>query len=712
MQTQHPVPKSLNPFRGMVAPQSLLIVTPDAFMPALLPLVQHKNQSGMATVAVSISSLSPFFKGVDDPETIKNAIAYAHENLSTQYVMLVGDAHWFPVRFQFMHNGGRGISPSYGNVPYTEGGIPIPCNMGPGKGNPGDFFPSDLYYANLYHHFGEYPALAKGTFDNWDGNGNGLYNEGTWLDPSALLPPPEGSNPDKIDGFPDVAVGRIPAHGVADVTTYVNKIINYESSAPAAINFTFVGDQQYDPPSNGAGLSGGVNLTLDVVNDSGLGAIVPTINFLLIENEINTVIGPQSGWNYCKNCHGLFFAENPTLGVCPAAAGGPHDGSGSGNYSLGVNSPEPGQRSWKWCKKCQGLFFAGNSPGSCPAGGGHDDSESTDYYVLTADAAVSQQIWQANWQFCSRCHGMFYPQNGGVNPNGVCPAPGGGAHNASGSGYDLAQAVFSAAPPPTWASEKFSSTNWSAQPSDVTNAAKLSTWVSYMGHGGPQGWGLWELFGVFDAGATAGSASLPVVYACGCQTGRFLSDLPWNAQYVDVLGDTSVQTGNHGPFVATPSTPPGVSRVVMVDEFTGDKWGLSSPGIHPLPVIVAAPNPYDFDRPDQGFAFPWLLSGGAIAYFGEVVTMIPLAAKELETYLLAAYANQFEPILGDIYLTAQQKYWAAHQMDTGSGKPPFQGYGYQSISRFYLGFMVFFGDPSLRLPTLTIPKFGNNSGRK
>jgi hypothetical protein len=111
-------------------------------------------------------------------------------------------------------------------------------------------------------------------------------------------------------------------------------------------------------------------------------------------------------------------------------------------------------------------------------------------------------------------------------------------------------------------------------------------------------------------------------------------------------------------------------------------------------VIVPKPNAYDFNRPDQGFASSWLLSGGAIAYFGETIIMEDPPSAELETYLLAAYGHQFKPILGDIYLTAQQQYWGAHENDTA-----FAG-GYQSISRFYLGFMVFFGDPSPRLPPI------------
>jgi hypothetical protein len=95
----HPPVDVENPFLDVDSPRWLLIVAPDEFMPALQRLVQHKSQTGMPTVAVSISSLTPFFEGIDGPEVIKRAIQYAHEKLATRYVLLVGDAHRFPLRF-------------------------------------------------------------------------------------------------------------------------------------------------------------------------------------------------------------------------------------------------------------------------------------------------------------------------------------------------------------------------------------------------------------------------------------------------------------------------------------------------------------------------------------------------------------------------------------------------------------------------------------
>jgi hypothetical protein len=499
-----PPHNTTNPFYGVSSPQSLLIIAPDNFIPVLQPLVQHKNQSRMPTLAVSISQLKAFFSGVDDPEIIKQGILYAHENLSVRYVMLVGDAHLFPVRYMFYH---------CLSIYYSDAHIPIPTD--------GDYFASDLYYSNLYHHTGNYPNLSPGSFDNWDANGNGYYNEGWWNGPPYTGPDGD-PNPDNVDGYPDVAVGRVPAHSVTDVTAYVNKIVNYESSTPRyrisrGRKFTFVADTLYD---NGAATPG-------LITQSGLmDSPFVSANYLIIENGSN---------------------------------------------------PPPTTENWK---------------------------------------------------------------------------------NAGGL--------------------------------DVANSANESDWVSYDGHGGPKVWGYNGVFGESDV-AHVKSDSLPVVFAAGCQTGEFIMDFPWNGQYMDVQG-TKHQ-------FRRPATTDGYIEDILNQP---KKWLLTSSNSCPSnPVIMPKPNPYDFDRGlvgDQGFAHSWLIAnapGGGIAYFGEMGVSEDWMAVELETYVLAAYHNEVNPILGDVYLKGQRQYWVNHQSDQ-PGTP-------ESSLRFFLGWMVFFGDPSLRLPRILDP---------
>lgn len=48
-----------------------------------------------------------------------------------------------------------------------------------------------------------------------------------------------------------------------------------------------------------------------------------------LEKQVSSI---QDNWRWCPKCQGLFFAGNPTKGVCPA--GGEHSLEGSGNYRL------------------------------------------------------------------------------------------------------------------------------------------------------------------------------------------------------------------------------------------------------------------------------------------------------------------------------------------------------------------------------------------
>jgi hypothetical protein len=443
----------------------------------------------MPTVVVSIARLTSSFLGVDDPEKIKRGIQYAHEHLSTRYVMLVGDAHWFPVRYLFM----KDLSTNYPNhnPPAT-----MPLD--------GTYVPSDLYYANLYHHrIDRSPGVtvSPGPFDDWDAARTGHYNEGTWVDPT-------NPNPDRVDGYPDVAVARLTAHSAADVSNYVNKIIWYETQRPDRLLFTFVADKLY-PNSTAA---------------------------------IETVLAKAH--------------FNPTA-----------------------------------------AFLLINNPATSPV-------------------------------------------------------------------------------PPRWVN---------ASSAEVANKATASTWLSYLGHGSQQGWNGRD-FGGNLVRQTASNSALPVVFAAGCLTGRFAHEAPLDGEYVDVTG------ARHRFALAPGADPDKPTAAAFVDNVSRRTWGVNCAGCNPTPLVAPKPNPYDFDRGNLNFAYPWLISypqGGAIAYFGEVGTMEDWMAAELESYMLADYAGG-QRNLGAIYLGAEREYWKHHLDDMGR-------IDFHSISRFYLGFMVMFGDPSLRM---------------
>lgn len=136
---------------------------------------------------------------------------------------------------------------------------------------------------------------------------------------------------------------------------------------------------------------------------------------------------PQSNWRHCRKCQGLFFAGLATTGACPAGGGHDYSQTPIPNYTLQDNSlGTPGQSNWRWCNKCQGLFFAGNfTTGTCPAGGGHDYTGSLNYTLNNFSLLGGDN----NWRWCAKCQGLFTIAFVLVSP---CPA--GGTHDASGSG--------------------------------------------------------------------------------------------------------------------------------------------------------------------------------------------------------------------------------------------------------------------------------------
>jgi len=173
----------------------LLVLADESFLPALDPFKTHKDNTGIKTYVQSWQSLDKSFEftGRDIPERIKKAIASYEVSCNTKWVMLVGDIDKFPVRTVKANN--------------TEWG-----EM---------YYPSDLYYADLYD--------SAWDFADWDFNQNDIFGEMdfngfTQKDINVL-------NVDRIEGLPDIMVGRIPASTPDEVMTYVNKVIDYEFNA-------------------------------------------------------------------------------------------------------------------------------------------------------------------------------------------------------------------------------------------------------------------------------------------------------------------------------------------------------------------------------------------------------------------------------------------------------------------------------------------------
>jgi len=159
----------------------LLIITPAEFTDELQPLVDYKNENEIPTIMITLDDIPE--KGVDIQEDIKYFIKDSIETWGITYVLLVGSGvegeEKFPVRYVY-------CSP----YKFLE-----------------ENFPSDLYYADIYD--------SVGGFSTWNDDGDGRHVEYPTDLPA-------------VDIYPDVYLSRLPCNNADEVTTIVNKIINYK----------------------------------------------------------------------------------------------------------------------------------------------------------------------------------------------------------------------------------------------------------------------------------------------------------------------------------------------------------------------------------------------------------------------------------------------------------------------------------------------------
>lgn len=199
-----------DPFGPGAKDVKLLVIGASRFGEAGAALVKHKSATGMPAQFVAIEALHTLVEGKDEPERIKRMIAAGVKLHGVRYVMLVGDASMCPVRFRRV----------------TQ--VPADAAID------GTYNPSELYYSNLFRKHvpgagekaGDPGAITSaGEFETWDASGDGVFNEQHWAPDASTF------NPDGVDGCPDVAVGRVPAHTELEFAVYVQKVITYERMA-------------------------------------------------------------------------------------------------------------------------------------------------------------------------------------------------------------------------------------------------------------------------------------------------------------------------------------------------------------------------------------------------------------------------------------------------------------------------------------------------
>jgi len=157
-----------------------VIVTSNALAPAFQVLADWKTRRGVPTVVRTIESITATTRnGSDLQETIRTFLQQAYAKWSVQWVLLGGDTEIIPARF---------LSSSFASSSAQQ-------------------IPSDLYFACL-----------DGTFN---ADGDALWGEAPQL---ASQPDPDGA-----DLLAEVYVARAPVTTAAEVATFVQKVIAYET---------------------------------------------------------------------------------------------------------------------------------------------------------------------------------------------------------------------------------------------------------------------------------------------------------------------------------------------------------------------------------------------------------------------------------------------------------------------------------------------------
>lgn len=160
---------------------SYIIITSDDLEPHFNSLIKYKEQY-LSARTVNFSFINSNFYGRDMQERIRECIKYAYSEWGTEYVLIGGDVGIVPY---------RGL---WGEAIDHEGILLQDNNI-----------PSDLYYACLD--------------GSWDADNDSIYGE-------------DGlhSVEDESDLFAEVYVGRAPVENKAEIGTFINKVITFETS--------------------------------------------------------------------------------------------------------------------------------------------------------------------------------------------------------------------------------------------------------------------------------------------------------------------------------------------------------------------------------------------------------------------------------------------------------------------------------------------------
>lgn len=188
--------------------EAMIIVTPRAFRDEVdryVAAVEPRRRQG-CRLQIDVAELETILDAAttgDDAEKVKRFLVARGKRINEandargcrlRYVLLVGDADIFPVRYMCLD---RNTDAAFNCA----------------------FYPSDLYYADLFK--------ADGSFEDWNANKDG-FHAGYFGEVRGEHNKSDPINFDGIDYKPDVAVGRWPVSRKADLRTVIDKTIAYE----------------------------------------------------------------------------------------------------------------------------------------------------------------------------------------------------------------------------------------------------------------------------------------------------------------------------------------------------------------------------------------------------------------------------------------------------------------------------------------------------
>ncbi len=161
-----------------------LLITSRNLAPAFQPLLDRKIHDGLSIKIATMETITNTVPGRDVPEKVRNYIRQSYTTWGVSYVLLGGNTTVIPCRYAFVPTGLSAMD---------------------------SYLPTDLYYACL-----------DGC---WNGNGDRHWGEAT-----------DGDHGGDVDLLAEVYVGRAPVANAAQVKTFVEKSVRYETET--TVNLT------------------------------------------------------------------------------------------------------------------------------------------------------------------------------------------------------------------------------------------------------------------------------------------------------------------------------------------------------------------------------------------------------------------------------------------------------------------------------------------